>query len=117
MSPALLSSQSTLLFNIAGAGSLFPLSLGLIGLVNPANGFKTFGFGEPSTPEAKKLGTNLMLFWISRDLYMAAGAFAAWYFNERKTLGAMYLAGCGVALCDGIMSRRQIGKDAWKHVM
>lgn len=21
------------------------------------------------------------------------------------------------ALCDGVMSRRQIGKDAWKHVM
>lgn len=96
MSPALLNSQSPTLLNIAGAGSLFPLALGIIGLIEPANGFNTFGFGEPSSLEAKKLGRNLLLFWVSRDLYMAVGAMAAWYFGERKTLGAMYLAGCGV---------------------
>lgn len=96
MAPAILTSDSQLLFNIASAGTIMPLALGLIGLVNPANGFKTFGFGEPLAPEAKKLGTNLMLFWVSRDLYMAATALTTWYLNERKALGAMYVAGCGV---------------------
>lgn len=106
MPPVLLSSKSEVLFNIAGAASAFPLGLGLIGLVNPANGFRLFGFGEPSTPEGKKLGTNLLLFWVSRDLYMGVGALAAWWLNERKALGAMCVAGCGVVLKIRAMTER-----------
>jgi hypothetical protein len=59
---SLLHSQSPHLWHTAGIMSLFPLSLGLIGAVNPASGFTLFGFGKPTSPEARKLGTNLLLF-------------------------------------------------------
>jgi hypothetical protein len=113
----LLHSQSPHLWHAAGLMSLFPLSLGLIGVVNPAYGLTLFGFGKPSTPEARKLGTNLMLFWVSRDLYMAATCMAAYAGGNRITMGYIYLAGAGVAVCDGLMSQRQIGRDAWKHTL
>jgi hypothetical protein len=112
---SLLHSQSPHLWHTAGIMSLFPLSLGLIGAVNPASGFTLFGFGKPTSPEARKLGTNLLLFWVSRDLYMAASCMAAYAGGSRITMGYLYLAGAGVAVCDGIMSQKQIGKDAWKH--
>ncbi|PVI01687.1 hypothetical protein DM02DRAFT_613493 [Periconia macrospinosa] len=117
MAPSFLHSTSPILYNFAGVMIAMPLGLGLAGLINPANGFKLFNFGVPNNSEARKLGTNMMLFWVSRDLFMAAVSAAAWLNGDRKTLGWTYLAGCGVAISDGIMSQRQIEKDAWKHVM
>ena len=117
MASTLLHSNSPHLFNIAGLGSLFPFTLGLIGAINPISGFKIFGFPEPTTPEGRKTGANLLLFWASRDLYMGLAAAAAWYEGDKRTLGWMYLLGAGVAISDGIMSQRQVGSGAWKHVM
>lgn len=63
------------------------------------------------------MGANLLLFWASRDLYMGLTAMAAWYEGDRRSLGWMYLIGAGVAVSDGIMSQREVGAGAWKHVM
>ncbi|KJY02228.1 integral membrane protein [Zymoseptoria brevis] len=122
MALSLLHSTSLPLWHFSGLMSLFPLTLGLIGLVNPSNGFRLFNFPPPSGPspsavEGRKLATNLLLFWVSRDIYMAATCLAAYAGGSRTTMGLTYLAGAGVAICDGWMSHRQIGKDAWKHTM
>ncbi|KAJ1323463.1 DUF4267 domain-containing protein [Microdochium nivale] len=111
-------SQSPALLNFAGFATLMPLGLGLLGTVSPAAALKTFDFDDKTlSPEARKLGTNLMLFQSSRDLFMAAVNLAAWWHGDRKMLGIIAFAGCGVAINDGWMSERQLGRGAWKHVM
>jgi len=111
-------SQSPLLLNFAGFATLMPLGLGLLGTLSPAAALRVFDFDNKTmSPEARKLGTNLMLFQSSRDLFMAAVNFAAWWYGDRKMLGIIAFAGVGVAVNDGWMSERQLGRGAWKHVM
>ncbi|KAF2209230.1 hypothetical protein CERZMDRAFT_100742 [Cercospora zeae-maydis SCOH1-5] len=117
MASPILHSQSPLLFKIAGLGSLFPLSLGLIGTIAPYSGFKIFSLPEPSTPQARKQGADLMMFWASRDVYMGLTALAAWHEGAGRVLGWLYLCGTLVAISDGVQSVRETGGGAWKHVM
>ncbi|GIZ46830.1 hypothetical protein CKM354_000993900 [Cercospora kikuchii] len=117
MASPILHSQSPTLLKIAGLGAFFPLTLGLIGTFSPYSGFKLFGLPEPTTPQAKKQGANLMMFWGSRDVYMGLTALAAWYEGAGRVLGWLYLCGTLVAISDGVQSVRETGGGAWKHVM
>lgn len=116
MASGLLTSQSPYLLTTASVLSLFPLILGIAGTLSPSSGFKIFDFPHPTTPEAQKLGSNLFLFWASRDLFMGATGLIAAYNGDRKTLGAVYLAMCGVASFDAWISVRQSGKGALVHL-
>lgn len=115
MSPDTIPSDSAPLSTAAAVGSIFALTLGLAGTLQPALTFKLFDFAPPTNPEDRKLATNLCLFWGSRDLYMGVTALGAWYFGEWKSLGWMYLAAAGVAATDLVQSHRQLGVYAWKH--
>lgn len=116
MASGLLNSQSPHLLTTASVLSVFPFLLGIVGTLSPSSGFKIFNFPEPTTPEAQKLGSNLFLFWASRDLFMGATGLIAAYNGDRKMLGAIYLAMCGVASFDAWISVRQSGKGAWMHL-
>ncbi|KXJ89909.1 hypothetical protein Micbo1qcDRAFT_11362 [Microdochium bolleyi] len=110
-------SQSPALLNLSGFATLMPLALGVIGTVSPAAALKIFDFDDKTlNPQARKLGTNLMLFQSSRDLFMAGVNLAGWWYGDRKMLGIISFLGCAVAINDGWMSERQLGRGAWKHV-
>lgn len=115
MAPSLLQSQSPILLNVAGTFTLMPFVMGLIGTFSPSTMLKSFGFDRISDAETRRTATNLMLFHSSRDMFMAAVNFAAWYRGDRTMLGIISFAGCGVAAYDGYLSQKQIGKDSWKH--
>lgn len=116
MASGILHSQSPYLLNTASVLSLFPLLMGIAGTINPMNGFTIFNFEPPTTTEAQKLAKNLFLFWASRDLFMAAVTLIAAYNGDRKTLGCIYLALCGIAGFDAWISERQSGKGKWMHL-
>ncbi|KAF2166928.1 hypothetical protein M409DRAFT_22980 [Zasmidium cellare ATCC 36951] len=110
-------SHSPLLLKTATALSLFPLSLGLIGTLSPSSGYKIFSIPPPTqNAEAYSLGTHLFLFWASRDLFMAAAINIAAWNGDRRTLGMVYLAMCGVGAFDAWTCERVVGKGKWAHL-
>ncbi|KAK4496370.1 hypothetical protein PRZ48_012350 [Zasmidium cellare] len=116
MATGILHSQSPALLKTASVLSLAPLLMGLTGTLSPTTGFKFFSIPTPTTPEARKLGTNLMLFWASRDLFMAAVINIAAWNGDRRTLGMVYVAMVGVGLFDAVIAERQTGGGKWAHL-
>ncbi|EME44423.1 hypothetical protein DOTSEDRAFT_152278 [Dothistroma septosporum NZE10] len=112
--PSLLSTSPYLL-NTAGALGLFPLSVGILGLANPASGWSIFSFPKPATTEAQQVGNTFFLFWASRDLFMGIITGLVWYRGDREVLGDTLLAASMVAGVDGVISKKQKGSGEWTH--
>ncbi|GIZ49971.1 hypothetical protein CKM354_001298600 [Cercospora kikuchii] len=111
-------SQDPDLLNLAGAGALFPLTLGTICIFSPSTGFRIFGFPEPvGTPQARKRRWDMMFCFGSRDVFFGLSALAAWHEGAGRVLGWLYLCGALMAVADGIHTAREFGGGAWKNIV
>ena len=111
----MLLSRSPYLQIVAGLLALFPVLLGLNGMLRPRSAFALFQFQLPVTEEGKQLVDSLIVLYGVRDVFMGLAILFAVCFGTRSTAGYLFLLSVVVAIVDGIVSRSQIGSGEWNH--
>lgn len=56
-----------------------------------------------------------MIVYGARDISIGLAVFAASYFGNRKTVGAVVLAACAAAWVDGAVVKTYVGAGEWDH--
>lgn len=95
-------------------GTIF-VGFGVNAILRPAHALTFFEYATPPAGAAdRQLVDSLMVIYGVRDVFMGAAIYAAAYYNNRKTLGWLLVAGSGVAFADGAVCKAN-GAGEWAH--
>ncbi|KAF8060740.1 hypothetical protein FPV67DRAFT_304710 [Lyophyllum atratum] len=108
-------SQSPALHTVAKVFALIPIAIGINAILRPQHALTLFDFTAPASPIDAKLVDSLVAVYGARDIFMGLAVYAAAYFADRKTLGAILIAAGGAAFADGAVVRAQVGRGEWSH--
>jgi len=117
-------SNSPYLRVTVGLFGLFAVGLGINALFNPPSALSLFQFSHPSARAPAnsiesaadgKLVDSLMMLYGARDVALGTTLISTAYFGSRKACAGVVLSGTFVALMDGFVSLRQIGRGQWDH--
>jgi hypothetical protein len=97
-----------------GATGLVMAGLGTLGFINPSTFTKAFDI-QISSPESRKITSDLLNIWASRDVALGTVTMAAAYYGDTKMMGFCMIGATLVAISDGIVNRGTVKGGEWKH--
>jgi hypothetical protein len=91
------------------------VGFGINAILRPLNALEFFEFQALASTADKNLIDGLMIIYGARDIFMGLAIYSAVYFENRKSLGWILIAGSGVAFVDGAVCRAYAGNGEWNH--
>ncbi len=110
-------SHSPLLTSLSSLFATIFVAFGINAIIRPEHALSFFElYTSSSTPSETFVIINaLMVVYGIRDIFMGIAMYAAAYYKQRKVLGAIAIAGAGVAWVDGAVCKWVVGKGEWGH--
>jgi hypothetical protein len=116
MAARVLSPNSPILPNTSLLIGLLPLTFGTLSILNPSIAMNGWKFPASTDPTAQKTMIDLIRLWASREAFMGGSIVLAWWFGQRRILGALTLMGVPVVVLDGLVQRNVTGSGGeWFH--
>ena len=91
------------------------IGFGINAIIRPRHALEFFDFQAPTSPLDQNVVDGLMVVYGVRDIFMGLAIYAASFCGNRKALGWILLASCGVAIVDGAVCKIYAGKGEWGH--
>ena len=103
------------LANTAAVFSAFITVNGIYGTLQPAQVLKMLSFPNASSPADQNLVEGLVRMFASTRTVVGLSSLAMWWTGDYKALALANVAGTLMALTDGWVTKRLLGKGEWGH--